>query len=73
MDPGGWESLPRQALEDQGVLGREELAEPHMVKRQVPEEREYPIGVDLRSARRADLLDVPASSGLVLCKKAPVM
>src|SRR5262249_43651509 len=33
-----------------------------MVQRKVPEEREHPVGVDLRSAWRADLLDVPVAS-----------
>src|SRR5215471_15881335 len=32
-----------------------------MVQRKVPEEREHPVGVDLRSAWRPDLLDVPVA------------
>src|SRR5215469_2329919 len=53
--------LRGQVLEDQGVLGRDEIAERHLVKRKLPEEREHPVVVNLRSARQADLFDVPAA------------
>src|SRR5215472_5014009 len=54
--------LRRQVLEHQGILGRNEVAERNLVKRKLPEEREDPVVVDLRSARQANLFDFPAAS-----------
>src|SRR5262249_55973186 len=53
--------LGREVLEHQGVLGRDKVAERHLIKRKLPEEREHPVVVDLRSARQADLFDFPAA------------
>src|SRR5215471_13547631 len=68
--------LGRQVLEHQGILGRQQVAEPHMVKRKVPEERENPVVVDLRSAWQANLLDFPAaclSDGVADLPDQPVL
>src|SRR6516164_6310856 len=54
--------LRGQALEDQRILGRNEFAERHLVKRKLPEERENPVVVNLRSAGQTDLLNFPAAS-----------
>src|SRR5260370_5879877 len=54
--------LRGQVLEDQGILGRKEIAERHLVKRKLPEERENPVVVNLRSAWQANLLNFPAAS-----------
>src|SRR5260370_4686088 len=54
--------LRGQVLEDQGILGCNEIAERHLVKRKFPEERENPVVVNLRSAWQADLLNFPAAS-----------
>src|SRR5262245_24761557 len=51
-----------QGLEDHGVLGRNEVAERHLVKRQLPEERENPVVGDLRPGWQANLLNLPAAS-----------
>ena len=51
-----------QGLKDQGILGRNEIAERHLVKRKLPEERENPVAVNLRSAWQANLLNFPAAS-----------
>jgi len=54
--------LRRQVLKDQGILGRYEIAERHLVKRKLPEERENPVVVNLRSAWQVNLLNFPAAS-----------
>src|SRR5258708_34495269 len=54
-------SLLRQVLEYKRVLGRDEVAERHLVKRKLPEEREHPVVIDRRSAWQADLFDFPAA------------
>src|SRR6266516_3264762 len=54
--------LRGEVLEDQGILGGNEIAERHLVKRKLPEERENPVVVNLRSAWQANLLDFPAAS-----------
>src|SRR5260370_18508468 len=54
--------LRGQVLEDQGILGRNEIAERHLVQLKLPEERENPVVVNLRSAWQADLLNFPAAS-----------
>jgi hypothetical protein len=46
----------------QGILGRNEVAERHLVKRKLPEERENPVVVNNRSAGQANLLNFPAAS-----------
>src|ERR1700730_10471746 len=54
--------LRGQVLEDQGILGRNEIAERHLVKRKLPEERENPVVVNLCSAWQVNLLTFPAAS-----------
>ena len=54
--------LRRQVLKDQGILGRYEIAERHLVKRELPEEGENPVAVNLRSAWQMNLLNFPAAS-----------
>src|SRR5262249_10118748 len=53
--------LRGQVLQDQGILGGNEVAERHHVQRKLPEERENPVVVDLRPAWQANLLNVPAA------------
>src|SRR5690242_11309804 len=53
--------LRGEVLEDQGILGRYEIAERHLVKRKLPEERENPVAVNLRSAWQVNLLNLPAA------------
>src|SRR5215469_12225475 len=43
---GSGSLLRGQALEDQGILVRNEIAERHLVQRKLPEERENPVIVD---------------------------
>src|SRR5262245_7606530 len=62
MTAGPASLLRGQVLEDQGILGRNEVAERHLVKRKLPEERENPVVVNLRSAGQANLLNFPAAS-----------
>src|SRR5215472_4016930 len=59
---GSGSLLRGQVLQDQGILVRYEIAERHLVKRKLPEERENPVVVDRRSAGQPNLLDVPAAS-----------
>src|SRR5215472_3668830 len=54
--------LRRQVLEDEGILGRDEIAERHLVKRKLPKEREDPVVVNPRSAWQVNLLNFPAAS-----------
>src|SRR5262245_59939341 len=61
MTAGSASLLRGQVLEDQGILGRNEVAERHLVKRKLPEERENPVVVNLRTAWQADLLNFPAA------------
>src|SRR5215831_5031503 len=53
--------LRGQGLKDQGILGGNEIAERYLVKRKLPEERENPVVVDLRSAWQGNLLNFPAA------------
>src|SRR5215472_1532766 len=61
LTAGAASLLRGQVLKDQGILGRDEIAERHLVKRKLPEERENPVVVDLRSAWQANLLNFPAA------------
>src|SRR5215475_5657110 len=61
MTAGSASLLRGQVLQDQGILARNEVAERHLVKRELPEERENPVVVNLRSAGQADLLNFPAA------------
>src|SRR5258708_38886670 len=54
--------LRRKVLKDQGILGRYEIAERHLVKRKLPEERENPVVVNLRSAWQVNLVNFPPAS-----------
>ena len=54
--------LRGQVLKDEGILGRNEVAERHLVKRKLPEERENPVVVNLCSAWQVNLLNFPAAS-----------
>src|SRR5215469_6674190 len=55
-------SLPRrQVLEDEGILGRNEVTKCHHIEGKFPEERENPVVVDLGPAWQANLLNFPAA------------
>src|SRR5215471_853832 len=58
---GSGSLLRGEVLQDQGIFGRDEVAERNLVEWELPEEREHPVVVDLRSAWQADLLDFPAA------------
>src|SRR5215472_5346566 len=61
LTAGAASLLRGQVLKDQGILDRDEIAERHLVKRKLPEERENPVVVNLRTAWQADLLNFPAA------------
>ena len=59
--------LRGQVLKDQGILGRNEIAESHFVKRKLPEERENPVVVIfVPLGRRISSTSRPQASPIVL-------
>src|SRR5215470_7209176 len=61
MTAGSVSLLRGQVLQDQGILGRDEVAERHLVKRELPGERENPVVMNLRSAWQANLINFAAA------------